>query len=100
MKKTVFLLIFILICLSKTVVASARFDEVLSDKIEEYGVFEDGSGVVYAGEKSFENRPSLLLIRAAAQIVHCFKAQHLGRKVHVEAACIVVIAAAVTEAAA
>ena len=71
MKKTVFLLIFILICLSKTVVASARFDEVLSDKIEEYGVFEDGSGIVYAGEKSFENRPSLLLVRTAASEIVC-----------------------------
>ena len=71
MKKTVFLLIFILICLTKTALASAQFDEVLSDKIKEYGVFKGDSGIVYAGEKNFENRPSLLLVRVSSTSLVC-----------------------------
>lgn len=43
--------------------ASSSFDSVLSEKINEYGIFGGESGIVYADEKNFENRSSLFVVR-------------------------------------
>ena len=71
MKKVIILLIFILISLSQRAYASAQFDEVLSGKISGYGVFENGQGVVYAGEKNFENRTSLFIVYVTSSAITC-----------------------------
>ena len=71
MKKVIILLFLILISLSPSSYASAKFDEVLSGKISEYGVFENGQGVVYAGEKNFENRISLFIVYITPSAITC-----------------------------
>ncbi|MCH5209905.1 MAG: hypothetical protein J1F01_02970 [Oscillospiraceae bacterium] len=63
MKKIIILLFLILISATSHAYASPQFDEVLSSEIQEYGVFENGQGIVYAGENNFQDRESLLIVR-------------------------------------
>ncbi|MGN0107409.1 MAG: hypothetical protein ACI4A5_06930 [Hominilimicola sp.] len=71
MKKLIILLFCVLISVSPAVYASPLFDEVLSDKLGEYGIFENGQGIVYADEKEFEGRSSLLIVNAAPDLIKC-----------------------------
>ncbi len=51
--------------------ASPSFDSVLSEKIKEYGIFGGDDGIVYAGEKNFENRRSLFIVRVTETSFVC-----------------------------
>ena len=50
-KKFIILLFCVFISAPVAVCASPLFDEVLSDKLSEYGIFENGQGIVYADKK-------------------------------------------------
>lgn len=71
MKKLTIIIFFILIMTPAAAKASFSFDYILSEKISEYGIFSDGSGILYAGETSFENRVSLFTVRAAESEIIC-----------------------------
>ena len=71
MKKLIILLFGVLIFMSPAAYASPLFDEVLSDKLSEYGIFENGQGLVYADEKEFEGRSSLLIVYASPSAIKC-----------------------------
>ncbi len=71
MKKLIILLFGVLIFMSPAAYASPLFDEVLSGKLSEYGIFENGQGLVYADEKEFEGRSSLLIVYASSAAIKC-----------------------------
>lgn len=71
MKKLIILLFYVLFSMPCAAYASPLFDEVLSDKINEYGIFENGQGIVYADEKEFEGRSSLLIVNITTGTVKC-----------------------------
>ena len=71
MKKFIILLFCVFISAPVAVCASALFDEVLSDKLSEYGIFENGQGIVYADKKEFEGRSSLLIVHITTGNIKC-----------------------------
>lgn len=71
MKKLILFVFLILIFMPAAAFASPSYDMVLSEKISEYGVFSGGQGIVYAEEKSFENRGSLFLVRITDYSIDC-----------------------------
>lgn len=71
MKKFIILLFCVFISAPAAVYASPLFDEVLSDKLSEYGIFEKGQGIVYADEKEFEGRSSLLIVHITSGNIEC-----------------------------
>lgn len=71
MKKLNFFIFIILILLPSTVLASPQFDKVLSEKIGEYGVFSGNEGLIYAGERNFENSNSLFIVYVAESAIKC-----------------------------
>lgn len=71
MKKFIILLFCVFISAPAPVYASPLFDEVLSDKLSEYGIFENGQGIVYADKKEFEGRSSLLIVHITTGNIEC-----------------------------
>lgn len=71
MKKFIILLFCVFISAPAAVYASPLFDEVLSDKLSEYGIFENGQGIVYADKKEFEGRSSLLIVHITTGNIEC-----------------------------
>lgn len=70
-KKLFLTFVFLFIMMPVTSFASTQFDEVLSDKIKEHGIFDGGKGIVYSGIKNFENRDSLLIVYITESSIVC-----------------------------
>lgn len=71
MKKLFLALIFTFILIPVTAFASPQFDEVLSGKIKELGIFDGKKGIVYSDIKNFENRDSLLIVYITESAIVC-----------------------------
>lgn len=71
MKKLFFIFLLTFLLIPPTAFASPQFDEVLSDKIKEHGVFNSATGIVYAGTKNFENRDSLFIVYITESSIIC-----------------------------
>lgn len=70
MKKLI-LLIILMFLYTPAALASPSFDSVLSEQINEYGIFDGKDGIVYADEKNFENRRSLFIVRVTETSFVC-----------------------------
>lgn len=71
MKKLIILVFLLLAAIPPTAYASHAFDEVLSDKINDFGVFKNGKGIVYADELLFESSNSLFIVNVTDEAIVC-----------------------------
>lgn len=71
MRKLYFFILPILLILQINAYAAPRFDDILSDKIAEYGIFENDTGIVYADEKHFESGTSLMIVHITESSIKC-----------------------------
>lgn len=70
MKKTALFILFLLAFFPASARASQYYEEVLSDKIREYGIWDGEKGIVYAGKIEFDTG-SLLIVNADKDAVSC-----------------------------